>query len=87
MLAIFASCQEKVDQPSAGEEPELTTVTLNLNASDLTGEPDSKANTPLIPDIENSYTTCGSYSSVSVASCTPEWTSSIVQAGRTEPDS
>lgn len=53
MLAIFASCQEKVDQPSAGEEPELTTVTLNLSAADLAGEPDSKANTPLIPDIEN----------------------------------
>lgn len=53
VLVAFASCQEKVEHPSADEAPQLTTVNICLNAETLSGDPDMKANTPLIPDIEN----------------------------------
>lgn len=48
-LAAIAACQEKMDS----DKPQLTTVTLCLNAADPAGETDSKAVAPLIPDVEN----------------------------------
>lgn len=47
ILLALASCQEKADKLYA--EPELVTVTINLSTADAA----SKANAPLIPDIEN----------------------------------
>ena len=43
------ACQEKPEQPQAEQEPVLTTIKINLGTMDDL----SKANTPLIPDVEN----------------------------------
>lgn len=48
LLAVFA-CQEKQDLHPEGQEPVLTTVSINLDISDGF----TKANSPLIPDVEN----------------------------------
>lgn len=43
------SCQEKPDFPQDGNEPVLTTVSIDISSA----EESTKANTPLIPDVEN----------------------------------
>ena len=49
-LAVLLSCQEKYAEPGTGiEEPVITTVKINISAPEAL----TKANLPLIPDVEN----------------------------------
>ena len=49
IISAALACHEKPDLPQTGQEPALTTVSINIG----TAEELTKANTPLIPDVEN----------------------------------
>lgn len=49
IISAALACHEKPDLPQTGQEPAPTTVSINIG----TAEELTKANTPLIPDVEN----------------------------------